>query len=31
MLHGFAPKEQADFFVNNAAKFYRLSDNLQTS
>lgn len=31
MLHGFATKEQADFFVNNAAKFYRLSDNLQTS
>ena len=31
MIQGFAPKEQADFFVNNAAKFYRLSDNLQTS
>ena len=31
MIQGFAPKEQVDFFVNNAAKFYRLSDNLQTS
>ena len=24
MISGFAPKEQADFFVNNAANFYRL-------
>ncbi|WP_090128805.1 amidohydrolase [Limnohabitans sp. Rim11] len=31
MTSGFTPKEQADFFVNNAAKFYRLSANLQTS
>lgn len=25
MISGFTPKEQADFFVYNAAKFYRLS------
>ena len=25
MISGFTPKEQNDFFVNNAAKFYRLS------
>lgn len=24
MISGFTPQEQADFFVNNAAKFYRL-------
>jgi predicted TIM-barrel fold metal-dependent hydrolase len=24
MISGFSEKEQQDFFVNNAAKFYRL-------
>jgi predicted TIM-barrel fold metal-dependent hydrolase len=24
MINGYSPKQQQDFFVNNAAKFYRL-------
>ena len=31
MISGFTHQEQADFFVNNAAKFYRLPVTLQTS